>query len=397
MSDSPAATLPPIRIFFSYVRADDESFTIVRPLKQLLGQLITALSGQPAEIFIDRDDIPLGTNWREKIESAVRQAYFFIPIYTGSYPQSEACRDEFFLFQEAASQLEASKLIIPVAWFGLSTLRPEGEDEISDYIRSHQTVFFEEAWIQGIDSAPYKASVFRIAQRILEVSPAVDEALANAEELEAAISIASEPGESEVESVQNKPRETTPDIRDESDNDGLFELATKFTDEVSILTETAEALGSSLSELGELPPPPQNTNLSPNAASRYMIQIAATMKQPSLDIEENGQKMFQAAKRSDGIFRQIVRTTLRSESPDLIKNVYSSLHESVESLETTKTVADQLEQLLTSLKAPEALSASIRRSIKPARQGILAVQDSIRLVSEWPVVLDSLLEPTNSK
>lgn len=73
----PSLQLPSIRVFFSYVRADDANFNFIEPLRTMLKQLMSGLSGRPVEVFVDRHDISLGENWREKIENAVRQSYFF--------------------------------------------------------------------------------------------------------------------------------------------------------------------------------------------------------------------------------------------------------------------------------------------------------------------------------
>lgn len=394
MSDS-ATELPPVRIFLSYVRNDDASFTIVEPLKLRLQQLITALSGRPSQIFVDRNDIPLGENWREKIEAAVRHAYFFVPIYTGSYTQSQMCRDEFFLFQDAASQRDVNGLIIPIIWFGLETLRPEGEDEISDYVRAHQAAMFDQAWIEGPDSPPYRKNVTEIAKRILSVAPSVDKSLAEAEEREAGILIDSEglpagPAPS-VPSLDHVSEEVEID-----EEDGILELGADFENELLVLTESAESLGAAISDLGDLPDPPTGAQATNSSASKYMIQVASKMKGPALVIEDKGQEMFQATKRSDSLLRRIVQLAQHSDSPELIGKLHASLAEGVESLTETKAVAAQLDQLLSSMKTPEALSASIRRSVKPARRGIVAVQDSIQIIGEWAPVVESLVKPQDN-
>ncbi|MFE1084535.1 toll/interleukin-1 receptor domain-containing protein [Brevibacterium sediminis] len=381
--------LPPVKIFFSYVRADDKSFSIVAPLKENLKQLIKALSGRPADIFIDRDDIGLGEDWGNAITTAVQQAYFFIPIYTGSYPQSDACREEFLKFRETAAQRNADKLIIPIVWFGVDTLLPEGEDDISDYIRAHQAASFEQAWIQGIDSAPYKENVLKIARRILEVAPEIDSALARAEQLEAgSLGAARDAAVGAPEYRPSGDALNSDDLEDEEG--GIIELSQNFEAEIAVVTESANTLGEALSNFSNVPEPPSDNNSSANTISKYLIRVASAMQEPAQTIEKQGQRLFYATQNSDSLLRRIIRLTENSESPEMISTLHASLATGVASLSETQEVAGQLDELLGSMKTPEALSASVRRAIKPARQGIVAVQDAVRLIGEWPDLVASL-------
>lgn len=240
---------------------------------------------------------------------------------------------------------------------------------------------FDEAWIEGVDSAPFRRNVLTIAQRIISVASDIDAALANSEEQEA--------GNHNRSVVRTLPL-TEVDEEEVDEADGLIELSDAFTNELSKMTEDAGPLAQAISDLGDIPQMPAEAKSSPRAASKYLIRVAEKMKQPSLVIDARGQSLFQAAKRSDGLLRSLLRTARLSGSSDLIAQVYGPLSEGVKSLSEIESVGGQLEGLLESMKTPEALSASIRRAVKPARQGIVAVQDAIGLITDWPDLIETL-------
>lgn len=388
-----SALQPPIHVFISYVRADDEGLGLVRPLKENLSQLITAVSGRPAEIFIDRDNISYGENWSEKIQNAVRHSYFFIPIYTRSYLQSEACREEFILFRKAAAERQVSNLIIPIIWFDMESLRPEGEDDISDYIRDHQSVLFKDAWIEGVDSPAYRRTLAKIAERIIEVAPRADDALAAAEAVDAGQVVSS----SKVVAAASSSDTNDPNLLSVPaateipplEDDDLLELSTSVEEEMSRATLSAGELSVAIKGLGNIPQPPAG-NSSPKDLAVYMLRVAEALRGPAQVIEKQGYEMFDAVKKTDSYLERIVSLTRASKSPDLIGNIHNSLSEGIASLAEVQVVGDQLQDLLDAFSAPEALSASVRRAIKPARQGIAAVQDSITLMADWPAAIDDL-------
>ena len=80
--------LPLVKIFLRYSRKDDEVLGLVGPLKKLLVGVGKTYLGRDVEVFLDRDDIALGEDWRASLEAAIRSAWFFLPIYSGRYTES---------------------------------------------------------------------------------------------------------------------------------------------------------------------------------------------------------------------------------------------------------------------------------------------------------------------
>jgi hypothetical protein len=66
-SDTSTATQLPIRCFLSYAKADDEEYQFVAALKKSLEHACWSDGGRKLQIFLDRQDIGWGDNWRDKI------------------------------------------------------------------------------------------------------------------------------------------------------------------------------------------------------------------------------------------------------------------------------------------------------------------------------------------
>jgi hypothetical protein len=126
--------------FLSYVRSDDDhdEGRITAFRKRLEGE-VRMQTGEPFEIFQDRNDIAWGQQWEDRINRSLSDVTFLIPIVTPSFFKSPACRSEFKTFALKEKMLGVNRLILPLYYVGcdeLSDVYKEGSDEIADIIRS---------------------------------------------------------------------------------------------------------------------------------------------------------------------------------------------------------------------------------------------------------------------
>jgi len=80
--------------FWSYAHADDKNDggAVVRLAKRVMSEY-ALLSGEWLRLFIDRD-LEWGDEWKRRIDQALQETTFFIPIITPTYFISEECRRE---------------------------------------------------------------------------------------------------------------------------------------------------------------------------------------------------------------------------------------------------------------------------------------------------------------
>lgn len=157
-------TLPddsiPYQCFISYSRVDNDTFDgIVDRLRTELAGRFEAATGNSLEIFLDRDAIGWGEDWRDKIFTAISGTTLFIPIITMRYFNSQMCREEFSAFHAAATQSGAEDLILPIVLSGEDRLSDENPDDLVRAVAARNWVPISNAWESGYDSADWKRAL----------------------------------------------------------------------------------------------------------------------------------------------------------------------------------------------------------------------------------------------
>jgi hypothetical protein len=86
MPDTPKA-------FLSYAHADDEFLGgQITALRDAIQRAVRFETGEPFEVFLDRDDIGLGQDWQDRLDEGLAGARLLIPILSPSYFASGARR-----------------------------------------------------------------------------------------------------------------------------------------------------------------------------------------------------------------------------------------------------------------------------------------------------------------
>ena len=156
--------------FLSYARRDDRfhggAITALREQLELGVQVVT---GGDFTIFQDIDGIAFGEHWPTRLEEALRQARFMIPIITPTFFASEPCRQEltkFLAYEAAASRQD---LILPIHFVSIRDLdRRKAADPLVRAITERQW----HPWLDYADlplSDPrLRPAVRQLAERIAE-------------------------------------------------------------------------------------------------------------------------------------------------------------------------------------------------------------------------------------
>ncbi len=101
--------------FLSYAHADEDYLRgMVGALRDELKQAVRFVTGRPFSIFLDKDGIAWGKVWRKRLEEALGEARFLIPILTPSFFASKGCCDEVRLFRKFEVEAGRDDLILPI-------------------------------------------------------------------------------------------------------------------------------------------------------------------------------------------------------------------------------------------------------------------------------------------
>src|SRR4051812_8552353 len=106
--------------FASYARCDDNKFSRMRSVIELLEERVRSLRGGASTqiAFVDVASIQTGDEWQKRLSSAVHEAYVLVCMMSASYFSSEWCAREFAIFRRRLELLGAGApgVIIPVIW-----------------------------------------------------------------------------------------------------------------------------------------------------------------------------------------------------------------------------------------------------------------------------------------
>jgi formylglycine-generating enzyme required for sulfatase activity len=103
--------------FLSYTHFDDDFHGgAITKLRTRLEDAVRAVTGKPFRVFQDKEGIELGQSWPERLDEALTQARFLIPIITPSYYGSAGCRDELEKFLQLEQAAERQEFVLPVLY-----------------------------------------------------------------------------------------------------------------------------------------------------------------------------------------------------------------------------------------------------------------------------------------
>ncbi|MEM7427489.1 MAG: TIR domain-containing protein [Pseudomonadota bacterium] len=113
--------------FFSYARADDVDGILTDIRRDLESEIQLRLGESSVQVFQDRDDIEPGEEWERRLETALKEAVFLVPVITPYFYSSSFCRTEFLRFLHKARAQGEDARIVPIYW--RKSVAPESEPE----------------------------------------------------------------------------------------------------------------------------------------------------------------------------------------------------------------------------------------------------------------------------
>jgi hypothetical protein len=128
--------------FLSYAHFDDAHENgRRRTFAERLSGEVRLQWGEEFPIFIDRNNLKWGQEWKSRIEQSLDDVTFLIPILTPGYFKSEWCRKECLRFLERESSLKRNDLILPVYYVRCPVLEDEAKragDELAQLLQQRQ-------------------------------------------------------------------------------------------------------------------------------------------------------------------------------------------------------------------------------------------------------------------
>ena len=363
--------------FWSYVRADDNSELgrISRLARDVVAQY-EMISGESIDLFLDTDSIPLGENWREKIQENLTSAVFFIPVITPRFFRSSACIAELREFSQMAKRLGVDELIISLIYMDVPELSEENsENEYVKLINSFQQKDWRQIRFLDVDSEGYRRSVFELAQRLHEVNEQMEK-----------ISIDEEMQIDEI----------AIDIDDEAP--GIIEILAKYEEQIKLLPKTLEQITADIELIGQIMrESTENIQRADGQGNSFALRlanfrmVADRMREPTDTIWANCNLYSSQIQDVDQGIRVIIeqaKTEIQNkpESKVVICQYFNSIREmTVASLGSL----DNVKGMIAALEPLEKLSRDIRPTSRKLRQGLTILIDSTGICKYWVDLIEN--------
>ncbi len=168
------AKKPPAALM-SYAHSDDTDrhLTIFR---ERLSQEVRVQTGLEFPIFQDIKDLQWGQNWQQRIEDALDEILFLIPIITPSFFFSDACRSELERFVRREKKLDREDLILPV-YFVETDLLSDPElretDELAKVIAARQYIDWRDLRFEPFTNPQVRKALAQLAVQVKHALPRI--------------------------------------------------------------------------------------------------------------------------------------------------------------------------------------------------------------------------------
>ncbi|MEV0136094.1 toll/interleukin-1 receptor domain-containing protein [Dactylosporangium sp. NPDC050688] len=383
------ATAQSAASFLSYSRDDDAVMNgIADEIKLRIEGLYRAKTGKNLKIFVDRQDIGWGEDWRVSIADAVRGATAFIPLVTMNYFNRAACREELMAFYASAKVLGVTDLILPLILAGgrlIDSSDPREEVRIVERLQ-HESL--EEVWPHGFKSPEWAVSMNRITDKLIVALEKAENKIA---ELEV---VSSEQRASYVNASFSRPS-NAPEVTsgagiefDESEDveGGLYYLVHEFQEECEefgkvapgALLDVQEFLNVVMVGIEKL-----NSSTSRQEVSRNSILVANEVLGLSQRLGESGAAMLQHLSTADAALRQVVFEVGETKAPGVSASLREALQEVRSLTDGMENLPERLDEMVEMLAFVQRMSVSLRRAFAPGHNGIMAIRDSVKIFRSW--------------
>ena len=159
--------------FWSYVHKDDEAERErISVLAKDMVEQYEMITGDTIELFLDKDEIAWGDEWRKKIDDNLASVEFFIPVMTPRYFKSSECRLELSKFIRRAKTLGRLELLLPLYYLDVPLLNTDEptEDDLITAVREIQWLDWRQLKFKEVNSEEYRRRVHEMALQLAEVN-----------------------------------------------------------------------------------------------------------------------------------------------------------------------------------------------------------------------------------
>lgn len=390
------------KAFLSYAHADNEREDgRIRRLAHLIRSEFEFLTGETIDIFVDSAEIRWGQDFRNRLDEAMQNTTFFIPVLTPTYFLREECRKEMLQFVSSARSLGLQELLMSIRYTSVPDLREGSTDELKDIAARMQFEPWDDVRLLDEASSAYRTRINRLAARLVELTRDLEERpvdLASRSKQGAIDIIASHnlvgdrpSGQSRLDNSQ-----TEPEVEDE-DAPGFLEHLAEFQPVADDWTKSLTTLGPAVAEFGELfsasSEKMNDANKKPNSFAAKIVlarKLAKDAAAPLEMIEQTSKEYSTNLLRMDPIIRAVLEITTLQEGDGERAVAMTAIQRLIDS---SREAMDSISGAADAAKANAGLSRDLRPILRRFETALRNVVDGQDLIEGWEPLLERAGRP----
>ncbi|MFJ6987973.1 MULTISPECIES: toll/interleukin-1 receptor domain-containing protein [unclassified Streptomyces] len=357
--------------FWSYTRRDNEiNKGRICELAQLIADEYEATTAEKLRIFVDKDNLEWGAEWRARIEAALAGTTFCIPIVTPAFFKSTECRREVLTFSGHAKSLGLEELLLPILYVKVPEFSSSSPDEVMSLIASRQYVDWTKLRHEDENSPVHRKAVADLAERLVGI-------------LERSLRVASE-NERVIESQESED--------DPALLETMAEMETAFPRWTSVVLEFASVMGVIANEANEAAEEIERSDERGSGfAGRLRVshQLAERITEPVNRFYELGNLYSAELVNVDPgiltLIREAPRQALTNEDSEALAEFFSSVKEAVAAYRSN---IPSLKNFSDSVGALKGLSKSMRPLAVKMEYAVQQVMDGQAILDEWERLIE---------
>lgn len=356
--------------FWSYAHRDDElNRGRIRKLAQQIADEYEVITAERLRIFLDKNELEWGAEWRLRIDAALTGTTFCIPVVTPAFFKSVECRREVLTFSGHAKSLGLEELLLPILYVNVPDLAEDSLDEVKSLIAKCQYADWTKLRLEDEESPSHRRAVADLAERLVGI-------------LERSLRVASE-NERDIESHG-------------SEDSTLIEMMAEMEAALPRWTQVIEDFGAIIEMLGiEASDATEQLNKSDarggGFAGRLRVshQFAERITEPVERLSALGNQYSAELVNVDpGILTLIREAAGKELSPDerqdleeFFSSVKGAVTASRENMPTLQTFSESVGTLKGLSKAMRPLAVKIESALRE-------VMDGQAILDEWERLID---------
>ena len=172
-----------VRVFWSYAHKDNtNSHGAIDTLLNSICCEYELATGDSLDVFVDKENIAWGDNWKSIIDDAVQHTTFFIPVLTPTYLNRPNCLSELKTAIRRFEEIGMQAGIYPIRFVNIDrALKNHVDKKLAKFLSETQGINFFEIETRNPDDQSYQGIVRKIVSDLIKID---DELYENREQIE---------------------------------------------------------------------------------------------------------------------------------------------------------------------------------------------------------------------